>query len=130
MRFGFSAKKRAVLRAPSGPTSQRSECSLGATSSIIPSPMATTAKVSIALRAHGLCTVASLLLKLAERDVERPLISAPDDVITALGDSEIGDYGDLLGALRGYQPGDTVGLTVFRDGAERTLEVTLGERQE
>jgi serine protease Do len=54
----------------------------------------------------------------------------PDDVITALGDSEIGDYGDLLGALRDYQPGDTVSLTVFRDGAERTLEVTLGERQE
>ena len=54
----------------------------------------------------------------------------PDDVITALGDAEIGDYGDLLGALRDYQPGDTATLTVFRDGEERTLEVTLGERQE
>ncbi len=54
----------------------------------------------------------------------------PDDVITALGDSEIGDYGDLLGALRDYRPGDTATLTVFRGGEERTLEVTLGERPE
>jgi serine protease Do len=54
----------------------------------------------------------------------------PDDVITALGDSEIGDYGDLLGALRDYQPGDTATLTVFRSGDEMTLDVTLGERQE
>jgi S1-C subfamily serine protease len=53
-----------------------------------------------------------------------------DDVITALADSEIDDYGDLLGALRAYQPGDTATLTVFRDGEERALEVTLGERQE
>jgi serine protease Do len=54
----------------------------------------------------------------------------PDDVITALGDSEIEDYGDLLGTLRNYRPGDTARLTVFRDGTERTLEVTLGERPE
>ncbi len=53
-----------------------------------------------------------------------------DDVITVLDDSEIGDYGDLLGALRDYQPGDTATLTVFRSGDERTLEVTLGERPE
>jgi serine protease Do len=54
----------------------------------------------------------------------------PDDVITALGDAEIGDYGDLLGALRDYQPGDTATLTVFRSGDEMTLDVTLGERPE
>ncbi len=52
------------------------------------------------------------------------------DVITALGDSEIANYGDLLGALRDYQPGDTARLTVFRNGEERTLSVTLGERPE
>ncbi|MDP8901522.1 MAG: trypsin-like peptidase domain-containing protein [Actinomycetota bacterium] len=53
-----------------------------------------------------------------------------NDVITALGDAEIGSYGDLFGALRDYRPGDTVGLTVFRGGEERTLDVTLGERPE
>jgi serine protease Do len=53
-----------------------------------------------------------------------------NDVITALGDAEIASYGDLFGALRDYRPGDTVGLTVVRDGEERTLDVTLGERPE
>jgi serine protease Do len=52
------------------------------------------------------------------------------DVIIVLGDSEIRSYGDLLGALRDYQPGDTATLTVFRGGDERTLHVTLGERPE
>jgi len=51
-----------------------------------------------------------------------------NDVITALEGREIASYGDLFGALRDYQPGDTVGLTVVRGGAERTLDVTLGER--
>ena len=50
------------------------------------------------------------------------------DVITVLGGSDVEGYGDLLGALRDYQPGDTARLTVFRNGDERTLDVTLGER--
>ena len=51
-----------------------------------------------------------------------------NDVITALEGEEVSSYGDLFGALRDYEPGDTVGLTVVRDGEERTLDVTLGER--
>ena len=50
------------------------------------------------------------------------------DIITALGDARVEGYGDLLGALRDYAPGDTVTLTVFRDSDETDLEVTLGER--
>jgi S1-C subfamily serine protease len=50
------------------------------------------------------------------------------DIITALGDARVERYGDLLGALRDYAPGDTVTLTVFRDGNETNLEVTLGEK--
>jgi serine protease Do len=50
------------------------------------------------------------------------------DVIVALGDAPIENMGDLLGALRDYQPGDTVDLTVVRDGDELTLDVTLDER--
>ena len=53
-----------------------------------------------------------------------------NDVITALEDAEIASYGDLFSALRDYQPGDTVGLTVVRGGEEMTLDVTLGERPE
>jgi putative serine protease PepD len=50
------------------------------------------------------------------------------DIIVALGDNPVQSSGDLLGALRDYQPGDTVDLTVFRAGDKQTLEVTLGER--
>jgi serine protease Do len=50
------------------------------------------------------------------------------DIIVRLGDDPIDNAGDLFGALRDYQPGDAVELTVVRDGDELTLEVTLGER--
>ena len=50
------------------------------------------------------------------------------DIITALGSARVESYGDLLGALRDYEPGDRVTLTVFRDGAETKLEVTLGKK--
>ena len=52
-----------------------------------------------------------------------------DDVITNLGGAEIESYGDLLGALRDQEAGDTVELTIVRDGDQQTLDVTLGERQ-
>jgi S1-C subfamily serine protease len=50
------------------------------------------------------------------------------DVITAAGSVETASYGDLLGALRDYRPGDTINLSVVRDGDERDIEVELGER--
>ncbi|MGB3683318.1 MAG: hypothetical protein WA990_12655 [Rubrobacteraceae bacterium] len=39
-------------------------------------------------------------------------------------------FGDLLSVLRDYGPGDTVTLTVLRDGEEVETEVRLGEREE
>jgi serine protease Do len=50
------------------------------------------------------------------------------DIIVRLGSDPIENAGDLFGALRDYQPGDTVELTVVRDGEEQTLDATLGER--
>ncbi|HSK99299.1 MAG TPA: trypsin-like peptidase domain-containing protein [Rubrobacteraceae bacterium] len=50
------------------------------------------------------------------------------DVIVALGDAPIESTGDLLGALRDYQPGDSAELTIVRDGEEQTVDVTLDER--
>jgi serine protease Do len=47
------------------------------------------------------------------------------DIITALGDANVAGYGDLLGALRDHRPGDRVTLTIFRDGDEMKLTVTL-----
>ena len=52
------------------------------------------------------------------------------DIIVALGDTSIENTGDLLAALRDYQPGDTVALTVIRDGDKQVLDVRLDERPE
>jgi len=51
------------------------------------------------------------------------------DILVDLGGDPIENSGDLLGALRDFRPGDTVDLTIVRDGSEQTLEVTLDERQ-
>jgi serine protease Do len=50
------------------------------------------------------------------------------DIIVALGNDPVENTGDLIGALRDYQPGDTVKLTIVRNGEKQTLEATLGER--
>ena len=50
------------------------------------------------------------------------------DVITAAGQEEVAGYGDLLGALRDYRPGDTISLSIVRDGEQREIDVQLGER--
>ena len=52
------------------------------------------------------------------------------DLITAIDSTRIEDTGDLLAALRDYEPGDTAALTVVRDGtgSEERIEVRLGER--
>ncbi len=50
------------------------------------------------------------------------------DVITALGSAEIRSSGDLISALRQYQPGDPVEVTVLRSGEEIGVELRLGER--
>ena len=52
------------------------------------------------------------------------------DIIVALGDDQVKNTGDLLGALRDYRPGDAVELAVVRDDDEQTLNATLGERPE
>jgi putative serine protease PepD len=52
------------------------------------------------------------------------------DIITALGAARIASYGDLLGALRDHEPGDNVTLTIFRNGDEMKLGVTLGEKSQ
>jgi S1-C subfamily serine protease len=50
------------------------------------------------------------------------------DIVTALGSTDIRSSGDLLSALRQYQPGDKVELTILRDGQKSTFDVQLGER--
>lgn len=50
------------------------------------------------------------------------------DIIIAVNGVRL-DYGtSLRQLLLGYKPGDTITLTVLRDGRERNIQVTLGER--
>jgi serine protease Do len=52
----------------------------------------------------------------------------PSAVITAIDGEEVETTGDLLSALRGRSPGETVELTVEGDGEAREVSVELGER--
>ena len=49
------------------------------------------------------------------------------DIVIAAGKDEVQRSGDLISALRNYQPGDTVQLTVMRDGQKELLKVNLAE---
>jgi S1-C subfamily serine protease len=49
------------------------------------------------------------------------------DVVIAVGPEEVLGSGDLISALRGYQPGETAELTVLRSGEETKLRVDLAE---
>ena len=53
-----------------------------------------------------------------------------EDVITALGSTQIRSAGDLLAALRDYRPGNTVTLSVVHGGTgnKENIEVELGQR--
>ena len=48
------------------------------------------------------------------------------DRVTKVDDRAIADADELVAAVRGYSPGDEVTLTFIRDGAERTVTVSLG----
>ncbi len=50
------------------------------------------------------------------------------DIIVAVNGTRIDYNTSLRQLLLRHSPGDTVQITILRDGAEQTLEVTLGER--
>jgi serine protease Do len=50
----------------------------------------------------------------------------PGDVVVALGDQEVDSVEDLLGALRGTDPGQQTTVTVDRRGERIELPVTIG----
>src|SRR5215210_7726311 len=49
------------------------------------------------------------------------------DVVIAAGSEDVRSSGDLISALRDYQPGDTVDLTVLRNGDKSRIQVNLAE---
>ena len=67
----------------------------------------------------------------ADLDPRGPAAGAglePGDLITAVGGEETGTVEAFLGVLRRREPGEAVDVDVVRDGDERTVEVTLGDR--
>ncbi len=47
------------------------------------------------------------------------------DIITKVGDIEVGDRGSVSSLVAEYAPGDTITLTILRDGKTMTVNVTL-----
>ena len=52
----------------------------------------------------------------------------PGDLVTSIGDEGTPSVEAFLGALRRREPGETVPVQLLRDGDERTVPVTLGDR--
>jgi putative serine protease PepD len=51
------------------------------------------------------------------------------DIVTALGEQEVRGSGDLLSALRRYEPGERVEVAVLREGTQERISLRLGERE-
>ena len=52
----------------------------------------------------------------------------PEDVIVNIGSTKVTNSGDLVAALRVHQPGEKVTIEYYRDGAKKSVDVTLAER--
>lgn len=52
------------------------------------------------------------------------------DIITKVGDISVGDQGGVASLVAEYMPGDTITLTILRDGKTTTRSVTLGSYNE
>jgi hypothetical protein len=51
-----------------------------------------------------------------------------DDIITRIGDADIGDLNAMTEALRSHHPGDTVNIVIRRGDQVTTVRATLGTR--
>jgi serine protease Do len=54
----------------------------------------------------------------------------PEDVLLEMNNKEIKDFVSLKKELDSHRVGDKVNIKLWRKGEQRTIEVTLGERQE
>lgn len=75
--------------------------------------------------AEGVC-----VLTVAEGSCAEKAGLQINDIITSIGGKTIKTYDALRAALRGYAPGDTTDLTVYRAGQTLTITVTLDEAAE
>lgn len=64
-----------------------------------------------------------------ETSTDLPGLNSGGDLITAIDNQGVYQFSDLLSYLLNYKsPGDTVTLTVLRDGKEMKLDLVLGSR--
>jgi putative serine protease PepD len=63
-----------------------------------------------------------------ERTIQGEVYATGGDVITEVDGRAVDSADALRRAIDSHKPGDRVRLTVVRDGDERTVQVTLGER--
>ena len=61
-------------------------------------------------------------------DVAGETYASDGDVITALDGMPVRSADDFSAAIAQREPGDSVTLTVYRDGSSTSVEVTLGVR--
>jgi membrane-associated protease RseP (regulator of RpoE activity) len=54
----------------------------------------------------------------------------PTDIIIAIDGTEITGFDQFAGIISSYDPGDGITLSIFRDGEELELDITLGEHPE
>lgn len=54
----------------------------------------------------------------------------PSDIMSSIGGTEINQEQTLSSILENYEPGDTVDVTILRDGEEQTVSLTFGETPE
>ena len=51
-------------------------------------------------------------------------------MITKVGDTDVTNAADLIGAIRSHDPGDDVTVTYTRDGSSAQVTVHLGDRSD
>jgi 2-alkenal reductase len=62
------------------------------------------------------------------RQVQGREVRSGGDIITAVDGTPVKTSDDVIQAVLAHQVGETLDLTILRDGAEQQLKVTLGER--
>lgn len=69
-----------------------------------------------------------LILEVSPRTAAAQAGLQPGDVILKVNDFELGEENPLANILTNFKPGDTVTLTLLRNGSIEELQVTLGQR--
>ncbi len=68
-------------------------------------------------------------LRAGNRQTEDPTLAAGGDLIIAIDSQEVRDFNDMISYLISYKsPGDTIVMTVLRDGEILDLDLVVGKR--